>query len=474
MTTALVAVVTVALATSVFGGARNEATAASSTGRVVTPNGMREPLYPLRVGPTKRYLVDRRGQPFLIVGDSPQALIVNASLTDAEEYFADRAARGFNSVWINLLCKPYTGGRPDGTTFDGIAPFTRPGDLAAPDERYFRRADAMIRLAARHGLTVFLDPIETGDWLKVLRRNGVAKDFAYGKWLGTRYRTFPNIVWFNGNDFQQWRDPRADAVALAVARGIRTTDKRHIHTVELNYQTSGSRDDPRWTPFIELDAAYTYNPTYAQVLKEYNRVDVLPTVMVEANYEFEHEYTGSETLRRQEYWSLLSGAAGQLYGSRYTWPFIGARLFANKYMWTSTPGWRNRLDTAGVAELEYVTKLFSGRPWFKLVPDQRHELVTAGFGTFATSGSVNDNDFATAARTPDGKLAVAYLPTRRRVTVALGRLKGNVEAQWYDPTTGKYLVISGSPFASKGTRQFSPPGANAAGDDDWVLVLTAL
>ena len=33
------------------------------------------PAYPVKVGPTGRYLVDQNGSPFLIVGDSPQAMI---------------------------------------------------------------------------------------------------------------------------------------------------------------------------------------------------------------------------------------------------------------------------------------------------------------------------------------------------------------------------------------------------------------
>ena len=425
---------------------------------------MPSPSYPLRIGPTHRYLVDSKGLPFLIVGDSPQALVVNVSLTDADKFLADRAAKGFNTVWINLLCNTYTGGRSDGTTFDDIAPFSTPGDLANPNEAYFRRADTMIRLAAKYGLNVFLDPIETGGWLGVLLENGAKKDYAFGKWLGNRYKSFPNIIWFNGNDFQGYRDPTTNAAVFAVARGIRATDKRHLHTIQLdNYQygsrASGSRDSPLWTPIVGLDAAYTYYPTYAQVLKEYNRPDHIPVFMVEANYESEHDYSGPETLRRQEYWSLLSGASGQLYGNKYTWQFID--------------DWKDHLDTTGVTELQYVTKLLADRPWFKLIPDQRHKLVTAGFGSFSSSGSVNDNDFVTTAKTPDGKLAIAYLPTGNTITVDLGRLKGRVKARWYDPTTGMYAVVQGSPFPNSRQRDFTPPSHNAAGDNDWVLVLTA-
>ena len=194
-----------------------------------------KPVYPLKVGRTRRYLVDQRGRPFFIVGDSPQALIGNLSLDEAAVFIADRKAAGFNSLLVDLLCAKYTGCRDDGTTSDGIKPFTTPGDLSTPNPAYFARADAIIRLAGKAGMVVFLDPIETGGWLSTLRANGIAKDYAYGQFLGRRYRKFGNIVWSNGNDFQTWSNASDDAVVLAVARGIRSEDRAHIQTVQLDY-----------------------------------------------------------------------------------------------------------------------------------------------------------------------------------------------------------------------------------------------
>jgi hypothetical protein len=101
-----------------------------------------------------------------MVGDSPQALIGNASLSDADTYFADRQANGFDTVLIDLVCDSYTGCNADGTTYDGVAPFTTPGDLTTPNEAYFSRADTYIQDAASHNLVVMLDPIETGGWLQ--------------------------------------------------------------------------------------------------------------------------------------------------------------------------------------------------------------------------------------------------------------------------------------------------------------------
>ena len=63
----------------------------------------------------------------------------------------------------------------------------------------------MITIAANHGLLVLLDPAETGGWLTCLLHNGATACRAYGQYLGNRYKSFTNIVWLSGNDFQGWR-----------------------------------------------------------------------------------------------------------------------------------------------------------------------------------------------------------------------------------------------------------------------------
>jgi hypothetical protein len=403
--------------------------------------------------------------PFLLVGDSPQALIANLSEADAAAYFADRQAHGFNAAWINLLCTTYTACRADGTTFDGIAPFTaRLGagsyNLADPNPAYFARADDMLRLAAQHGIVVFLDPIETGGWLQTLRDNGQAADFAYGQYVGSRYKAVPNVAWLMGNDFQSWGTASDDALVAAVADGIRAAGDTHPVTAELSFFESDTWQDSTWQSRASLDGVYTYSPTYARMLVAYNR-NQGPAFLIESNYEGENN-TGKDPsapaiLRRQEYWTLLSGATGQLYGNRYTWQFIA--------------GWQSNLDSPGVVQLGYSTALFAPRRWYDLVPDQGHRVVTAGYGTYSDSGSLGGNDYLTAARTPDGSLVIAYLPTPRTITVDMTRLAGPATARWYDPTSGAYSAIAGSPFANSGSQQFTPPGNNSGGDGDWVLVL---
>jgi hypothetical protein len=66
---------------------------------------------------------------------------------------------------------------------------------------------------------------------------------------------------------------------------------------------------------------------------------------------------------------------------------------------------------------------------------------------------------------------VAYIPAVRTVTIDMAKLGSNIIARWYDPTSGTYTTTAGSPFSNVGSRSFTPPGNNSAGDADWVLLL---
>jgi hypothetical protein len=84
---------------------------------------------------------------------------------------------------------------------------------------------------------------------------------------------------------------------------------------------------------------------------------------------------------------------------------------------------------------------------------------------------VADNDYLTAARTPDGSLVVIYTPIIRQFVVDMSQLSGRAVSRWFDPSSGSFSNIAGSPFTNGGTPSFTPPGNNSDGDGGWVLVL---
>jgi len=465
------------------------------------------PAYPLKPSANGRYLVDRSNVPFLIIGDAPHSILANLNNEDATRYLTNRGSNGFNALWIELLCDSYTRGAgtegsPNyGRDVNGNNPFTStlPGgyyDLTMPNPAYWSHVDYIVQTAAANGLQCVFTPLDQGGWTQTSLRNGTNRCYQYGQFLGDRYKNSPNMIWNLGNDFQNWRKQQNDAVILAIADGIESVDTNHLMTIELNSMVSESQDDPNWISRITANGVYTYYPTYDETLVAYNKPNIMPVLFLEEHYEYENvggEFGTPNVLRRQEYWSLTSGAlAGHMYGNHYTWTFtsgwhylrttgvrqyfknfFSSRNWYNLSTWTFTSGWQSHLQATGMRELMYFKSFFSSRKWYNLIPDQSHTLLTAGYGTYTPGGNVSDSDYATAAKTPDGTLAVVYTPVRHTLTIALNNFSSRVTTRWYDPTANTFMAIPGSPFPNIGTHNFTTPGNNSRGDPDWVLLLQA-
>jgi len=431
-------------------------------------------VYPLHPSANGRYMLDASNAPFLIIGDGPHSILANLSNSDAVTYLTDRGQRGFNALWIELLCDSYTFGYgTEGTAnygrdINGNNPFTSTlaggfYDLTTPNEAYWSHVDYIVQQAAANGLQCMFTPLDQGGWTQTSLVNGTTRCQQYGQFLGNRYRNYPNIIWEFGNDFQLWRTPLNDAVILAIADGLRSTDPNHLITIELDYPVSESQDDPNWIPRINMNCVYTYFTTYIETLVAYNKTTVMPVLFLEEHYEDETLFSELGTpniLRRQEYWSLISGAlAGHMYGSYWTDRFA--------------TNWQSHLNTQAVRELGYFKSLMTSVAWYNLVPDQTHSLLTAGYGTFGDTGHVGNNDCAMAAKAPDGSLAIIYTPVSHNMTVAMGNFAGLVTARWFDPTNNTFQTVVGSPFPNTGSHNFATPGNNSAGDPDWVLLLQA-
>jgi hypothetical protein len=465
------------------------------------------PAYPLKPSANGRYVVDSNNVPFLIIGDAPHSILANLNNADAATYLANRGRNGFNALWIELLCDSYTrgvgteGSLNYGHDVNGNNPFTSTltggyYDLTTPNPAYWSHVDYIVLTAATYGLQCVFTPLDQGGWTQTSLRNGTNRCYQYGQFLGNRYKNSPNIIWNLGNDFQNWAMQENDAVILAIADGIKSVDANHLITIELNSMASESQDDPNWISRITVNGVYSYYPTYDETLMAYNKPNIMPVLFLEEHYEYENvggEFGTPNVLRRQEYWSLTSGAlAGHMYGNHYTWTFasgwqylqttgirqliknfFSSRNWYNPITWTFASGWQSHLQTTGVRQLMYFKSFFSSRKWYNLIPDESHTLLTAGYGTYTSGGNVSDSDYATAAKTPDGTLAVVYTPVRHTLTIALNNFSSRVTARWYDPTANAFAAIPGSPFSNIGTHDFTTPGNNRAGDGDWVLVLEA-
>ncbi len=233
--------------------------------------------------------------------------------------------------------------------------------------------------------------------------------------------------------------------------------------------------DTAWSVIVQLTKEEAEEYLEDRRQKGFNAILVNLTYVNEAYYEDTRLVPGAGTpalLRAQAYWALLSGAAGHLFGSDRVWAFgahVDGKPDAPQY------DWRAGMESQGSRDMVHVKRLFESRAWHELVPDQDHTVVTNGYGTFEEDDRKPGGDYVTAARTGDGSLVMAYVPSTgtesRTITVNMTSLSGAANARWYNPTSGKFSGIPGSPLANSGSREFTTPGDNGTGTNDWVLVL---
>ena len=450
---------------------------ACATAMKVASAAAAAPGFPVKLSTNGRYLVDQNHVPFFMHGDTGWSLIVGLTKTETERYLEDRRQKGYTAILVNLLEHKFADHPPNNR--DGVGPFVTPGDFSTPNEAYFKHADWVIRKAEEKNILVFLFPCyfgvgggDEGFW-KELNASGARKCREYGRFLGKRYRPFTNIIWVHGGDYSPPDQSEGMSYALEILLGIKENDPDKLHSYH-GVRSTTSVDHAKFAPYLQLNGVYTGDDLgrkgatpaepYTMSLKAYNRPDAKPNYLIEARYEdlTGSTYGGTYTadrgrLRRQAYWAILGGCAGHFFGNHPIWPF--------------RPGWDgpNGIGSAGNEDMGRLKLVFTSRAWHTLVPDQDHTAVTAGYGVFGQP------DYVTAARSEDRSLVMAYVPpTRtaaRTLRVDMTRLRGSVRAQWFNPGTGSYSTIPGSPFPNTRSQELTTPGDNGTGADDWVLVL---
>ena len=404
--------------------------------------------FPLHVVPGKRYLVDAANNPFFINGDSPWDLIASLTREEVDHYLEDRRLRGVNTVLVALMEHCFSSHPPENAY--GNAPFTTPGDFSTPNEAYFAHADYVIDKAAAKGMLVMLAPAYVGydggqqGWWREMAANGKDKLYAYGQYLGRRWRNFDNIVWVDGGDY----NVPDKALVRAVANGIRSVDSKP-HTFHAQRGTAAMQFWGTGEAWLTVNNIYTgANNVVTSAFAEYAR-STAPFFLIEGRYEGSDNAT-EQTVRMQAYQTLLSGGSGHLIG--------------NEPLWRFGPGWQQLLDSGGARSLLPLAKLFISHAWWTLEPDRDNTTLISDGSTGA--------DRAVAARASDGSFAIAYMPSLRSISIDMSRMAGRAtRARWIDPSNGAATPVAGSPFPTAGIRRIQPAGTNSRGFGDWVLLL---
>lgn len=351
-------------------------------------------------------------------------------------------------------------------------PFSPANDIAHPREEYFAHVDRVLNIAKKHGYVLFFGVAGAASHPPdVFLNEGADKAREYGRYIGNRYKNQGNIIWQFGNDWKTYTNPMHNNVILSMAAGIREGDGgRHPMSLEIYPTPKCSLDSAPWKQYIDVNLAYSYAPIYTTVNRCYNQA-AIPVVSIETIYELgtkreincRHGYCGTpRILRSMQHWAILSGA-------------LGGHVCGHEDMWNIDHNdILQRLDTAPQKQLLNIKTLYGSRRWYDLIPDSNHSVVTGGYGECPAGAEwgydVGKADCTTTARTPDGKLVIAYMERPRAATVDMSKLSGPAKAQWFNSATGVYSAIAGSPLPNRGSKVFTPP---SGGEGDWVLIIEA-
>ena len=426
------------------------------------------PLPRLRISDNKRFFVKADGTPFFYMGDTEWALF-HLSREDAELYLKDRAAKKFTVI---QAIATFWGGLDRPNAY-GETVFVN-GDPNRPNEAYFKHVDWVVDKAESLGLYIGMVPIWSKEYVQqdpsLLNKpsfgptiiSSIRKDkpavvdkasaYAYGKFLGSRYRDKP-ILWILGGD---WFADGVEDTWRAMAAGLAAGDGgAHLKTYHPKSPRSSSQwfHNDAWLDFNMLQTGHgSMNRNYDLVAADYGRMPVKPVVDGEGGYEGYNKIE-AYLVRRIAYTGVFAGAAGYCYGANAV---FGATSRGNA-------PWKEALQLPAGGQMQHLRTLIESRPMLVRIPDQ-WLLVNDPMGT--------DNRIQ-ACRASDGSYAFIYTATGAKLTIRLvdriyEKLSGGtIQAWWYDPRLGTSTSIGAFPKTE--SHDFTPPSSGRG--NDWVLVL---
>ncbi len=454
-----------AIRTTIAGMARLDA---ELDARLTALEGGAEPaLTQLAPTPDGRFLVDGDGVPFFWFGDTVWSLPWRPSRADITMYLDDRASRGFNVIQFMAISTRVVGvvTSPEwnGPNIDGDRPFIN-GDVTRPNEAYWLFVDWLVDEISSRGMRAAMTPM----WEDHIRAGRFKPWNAddYGRFIGKRYGSRPDVVIFNGGDLAVYRPSRSEdwrPVVRAFAAGVEASAPNAL----ISYHPSGRSGSwfwlgkDAWLDFHMAQTGHCPPAAYSVVRKGYARdwgsttaQTFPPKPVVDGEPVYEHLplcFTGpgratAQDIRRSAYHSVFAGGIGWTYGNNDSRQFLSAADG-----WEQTADWRPALDAPVIGDLRILKELIEAFDMLSRVPDQSL-IVTTHSGKRRIVGTRGDG------------YALIYTPGGG-FTARLGKIAGaTVTASWLDPRTGGRLP-AGS-FANTGTRAFTPPSAS-----DWVLVI---
>lgn len=422
----------------------------------------------LHVSKDGRHLVNKDGTVFFYMADTAWELFHRATKEQTEMYLKERKSKGFNVIQAVILAELDGLNTPN---TEGERPFIN-NDPSKPNTKYFKHVDWVIKKADELGMYIAALPTWGDKWRKQWGEGPVVFDTpekakAYGKWLGKRYRNYPNIIWVMGGDRDAVTDKFVE-INQAMARGIKETDTgNHLMTYHPGGGNSSSTwfHNDKWLDFNMLQTGHSYMTpkVFDAISHDYNKKPVKPCLNGEPQYEDipvgftpQNERFVAYDTRQAAYWSVLSGALGHTYGNNNIWQMWSPK---HKPILNARIPWYEAIYQPGSLQMGYMRKLFESRPFLKMIPDQ--DTLENVYG--------QDKNAIRAARGKEGSFIIVYSAYGNLIHVKLEKLKADrIKGFWYNPRENESILIEAFKNTKK-AKAFVPPSSGSR--TDWVLVL---
>lgn len=448
-------------------------------------------VLPLKVSADKRYLTDQRNTPFPILGRTAW-FIISQPENGYGTFVENTLQHGYNSIEFAAITHwpignhaPFNGEgeRPfikrlngedwNGTLkYDSLQHGNDMPDLLSPNEKYWTFLDRFIAYCESKGMVIFMFPAYIGyegqeqGWMKELVANGGDRCEAYGSWIAGRYRHHKNIVWMLLGDMGNL-SPAQQTVEAALIKGLKRADGQSVQYTAESHSGENAADNVQFGHEMTINGVYTWElktPVPYLGRKGYSHSPVMPAFLLEEPYDEEgpdgnnYNPNATQPVRRFQWWGWLSTIGGYISGNGYVWQFVD-------------PVWQQHLNTQGATDMGRLNGFIKSLEWWTLVPSGlsgMKELVPDDANADTTA------HYVASAAARDGSLLVAYIPPAHSgpVKIDMTAMRGNAYGYWFDPTSGSYRLVAGSPLKNSGVRELMPPGKNSRGENDWVLLLS--
>jgi hypothetical protein len=436
-------------------------------------------IWPFRVSPNGRSILQANGRPFFLHGDAGNSISVQATKADALLYFSDRASRGVNTVWLNMIEHRFSDNSPAWRNVFGDLPFTGTinaganSDFTTPNSAYWLYIDWLIQAAAQFNITFLATPCYIGfgmttgvtgeGWAGDINANGASVMSSYGNFIGNRYKNSPNIIWVMGGDSASTGSLTLTTHINNLANGIKAGGATHLFTA--HPAPNHSSVDDYNQPWLDINASYPGSETIVHKNTRLARQQaVKPVFMFEASYGNEHSMTDL-LLRTTMYQGLLGSGVGHVYGMDPMWYFgVNSGVSANSSAFPDVTGinWKTNMGNFGGSFLTFCSRLMKSRAFDQLTPDFAHTIVTSGYD----SGGVEGVTYCPVMA--NGQILVAYVGAGSGSPLTVNKaqfVSATFNVNWYNVRTGA-TTNSGTAAFGSGTQVFTAPDAN-----DWVLLL---